>query len=261
MTIASADPVLPFEREDFVRLYDLDMSSETEDIDMYRRLAVECGGPVLEIGVGTGRVAAPIAADGIDVAGIDCCEAALAIAQEKREKLDDPGRLALHNLDMRDFDLGRKFNLIIFAFNTLNHVLHTPELVAALRCARRHLAPGGRVVADVFSPHTVILQTAFARVLHRSPRLLDDGRTLMCVEQHHLDYTRWVLKKDFVYELIRDGQIELKLAATVHLRMISRPEMELIFSLAQLKVRQIYGSYAQTPLKDYSHQLVYEAVQ
>ena len=88
-------------------IYDSVYSYIRADIPLYTREAVESGGPVLELGVGTGRVAIPTARLGIDVVGIDSSEAMLAVA---RNKLDDSlgpdaGSLELVCADMRALDL------------------------------------------------------------------------------------------------------------------------------------------------------------
>src|ERR1700740_6517 len=84
------------------------------DIAFYRNLAQRANGEVLEIGVGTGRVAVELAKAAIRVTGLDLSKAMLAIASEKAAASGIGDWLRLECGDMRNFDLGRqKFGLVI----------------------------------------------------------------------------------------------------------------------------------------------------
>jgi SAM-dependent methyltransferase len=132
--------------------YDLVFTGDQSDVAFYTRLARASGGPVLEIGIGTGRIALPIARSGISVVGIDRSEEMLAALETKvhREKL--ARRVRAERADMRDFDLGRKFPLVIVPFRAFLHNLTTADQIACLEACRRHLARGGELVLNVFHP-------------------------------------------------------------------------------------------------------------
>ena len=119
------------------------------DAAFYHQLAVEGGGPVLELGCGTGRVLLPIAAQGIACAGVD---ASPAMLEQFRQK---PGSaaVALTLGRMESFDLGgRRFPLIFSAFRAFQHLDTVEQQLACLARVRAHLAPGGRFAFDVFNP-------------------------------------------------------------------------------------------------------------
>jgi SAM-dependent methyltransferase len=130
--------------------YDAWCRSVTEDIDFYVDLALRSGGPVLEIGIGSGRVAVPTALAGVEVVGVDTSPAMLDLARAKA---------AAHGLeldlrlgDMRDLpDLGR-FPLITVPFRALLHLRDDGERLAVLSGLRRRLRPGGTLAFDVFHP-------------------------------------------------------------------------------------------------------------
>jgi SAM-dependent methyltransferase len=132
--------------------YDLVFTHEQSDVAFYTGLARASGGPVLEIGIGTGRVALPIARSGISVVGIDRSEEMLAALEAKirREKLSR--RVRAERADMRDFDLGKRFPLVIVPFRAFLHNLTTSDQIACLEACRRHLAPGGELALNVFHP-------------------------------------------------------------------------------------------------------------
>src|SRR5438445_7262271 len=105
-------------------LYDLAYGDYNEDVDFYLNLARATGGPILELGVGTGRVALPLAKAGYSVTGIDTSEAMLAIAREKlKSSRLKPGQLSFIHADMTHFSLDGRFPLIIVAANTFQHLL------------------------------------------------------------------------------------------------------------------------------------------
>ncbi|NUT17813.1 MAG: class I SAM-dependent methyltransferase, partial [Hamadaea sp.] len=132
------------------RLYDLLFPGGGPPVDFYRAQAARQGGRVLELGCGTGHKLIPIAADGHSCTGLEFSAGMLA---EARRKASERG-VAVEWMagDMRAFDLGRPFDLVFIAANSLLH-LHTAEdIVSCFRSVRRHLAPGARFVFDVFNP-------------------------------------------------------------------------------------------------------------
>ena len=90
-------------------------SAAGSDVELFRRLAAQTGGPILEIGCGTGRVTMPLAADGHDVVGIDRSAPMLAIAEAHRAGLpaDTAARISYRQADLATLDLGREFALIV----------------------------------------------------------------------------------------------------------------------------------------------------
>src|SRR3954453_3448734 len=122
---------------------DLECAGYREDLPFWRSLAAETGGPVLDVGAGTGRVSLDLAARGIDVVAVDT-EAALLAALEHRA-----GGLPVQTLvaDARRFTSERRFALIIVPMQTLQLLGGSAGREAFLRRARKHLLPGGRVAA------------------------------------------------------------------------------------------------------------------
>lgn len=133
--------------------YDYTYRRRREDVAFYQRVARQYGGPVLELGVGSGRVAIPLCRDGHTVVGIDLSAPMLAQAAARAKDAELPrGALTLREGDMRDFSLRRRFPLVIAPFNALLHLYEAEDLAACFAQVRRHLAPGGRFVFDVRMP-------------------------------------------------------------------------------------------------------------
>ena len=123
-------------------IYDA-MNTLTEDIPFYMDEAVESGGPVLELGVGTGRVAIPIAQAGVNVVGLDHSPRMLEVAKRKAKTAGlSQRRLRLVQGDMRDFDVGQRFPLAIIPFRAFLHMYTVED---QKRCLQAHRpSSGGR---------------------------------------------------------------------------------------------------------------------
>ncbi|HVU03365.1 MAG TPA: class I SAM-dependent methyltransferase [Polyangiaceae bacterium] len=135
--------------------YDKAYASRRDDVAYYVRLGRLSGGPVLEYGVGTGRIALPLARAGIAVTGVDQSKPMLErlAAALSKEAPDVRGRVRAVHGDMRDARVRGRFPLVIAAFNTLLHLYTREDVERFLASVRAHLAPGGRFVFDVSVPH------------------------------------------------------------------------------------------------------------
>lgn len=125
------------------------------DVDYYVRLARESKGPVLEYGVGNGRIAQHVARAGIEVYGVDLSRPMLDDFQDrlKNEPKQVRARVHLAQGDMRTFELGKRVPFVYAPFNCFLHLYTRPDAEAFLARVKEHLAPGGRFVFDFSVPH------------------------------------------------------------------------------------------------------------
>jgi SAM-dependent methyltransferase len=134
---------------DHVIWHDVECGSYAADLPLWRELAGADGGPVLDVGAGTGRVTLDLAARGIEVHALDVDAALLeALADRARER----GLGALvhtHTADARAFDLGRTFGLVIAPMQTVQLLGGPAGRAGFLACARRHLRPGGLLACAI----------------------------------------------------------------------------------------------------------------
>ena len=115
-------------------------------VDFLRDLAGD--GPALELGIGTGRIAVPLHAAGVDVHGVDASEAMVDLLRRKTGGDAIPVTID----DFRDFELGRRFSLIYVVFNTFFGLLTQDDQVDAFSAIARHLEPGGAFAMEAFVP-------------------------------------------------------------------------------------------------------------
>ena len=133
-------------------LYDLQYADYREDLPFYARLADDFGGPVLELGAGTGRVSEALARAGHAVVGVELSGAMLERAQLRLADAGLSERVHLHQGDMRKLDLDQTFPLVIAPFNAYMHAYTLPEQDAVLAAVKCHLKAGGRFALDLYNP-------------------------------------------------------------------------------------------------------------
>ena len=149
------------------RLYDPWSRSVVEDVAFYVEEAVRSGGPVLELGVGTGRIAVPTALAGIEVVGVDRSAGMLEVAREAAELAGVA--IDLRQGDLREPPVEATFPLVTIPFRSLLHMESDHDRRAALRAVRARLATGGRFVFDVFSPGADDIADTHGKWLEREP--------------------------------------------------------------------------------------------
>ena len=136
-------------REFYAETYDTVVPDWPGEIDFYRQLAAEAhamGQAVLEVGCGTGRVTLRLAQGGCRVVGLDLAPAMLAVAREKSAGM---GTIRWVEGDMRSFDLGEAFGVVLIPGHSFQNILTAEDQVATLEAIKRHLVPGGTLVVHV----------------------------------------------------------------------------------------------------------------
>ncbi|HZQ82487.1 MAG TPA: class I SAM-dependent methyltransferase [Gaiellaceae bacterium] len=154
------------------RVYDPWSRSVTEDVPFYVEEARRSGGPVLELGVGTGRIAVPVAADGIEVVGVDLSAGMLEVARERAALAGV--EVDLRQGDMRDPPVDGAFPLVLCPFRSLLHMESDDDRRLALRAVASRLTAGhGRFVFDVFTPAPDDIADTHGRWLEREPGIFE----------------------------------------------------------------------------------------
>jgi len=204
--------------------YDPWSRSVTEDVDFYVERALASGGPVVELAVGTGRIAIPVARAGVRVIGVDSSAAMLAVAREAAEEAGVVEQLDLRFGDLREPPVNERVPLVICPFRSLLHMETEAEKLRALRAAHTLLEPGGHFVFDVFAPSREDIEETNGRWLEREPGIFEradwdeESRTLsLSVRSSH------------------------GAATTFGLHWLSAPEWLRLLDEAELEVEALYG--------------------
>jgi SAM-dependent methyltransferase len=157
--------------DSIAELYDPWSVSVTEDVGFYLEEARRARGPVVELGVGTGRIAVPIAADGIRVIGVDSSEGMLAVCRRRAQLAGV--ELDLRLGDLREPPVEARVPLVICPFRSFLHMRTDEDRRRALAAACGLLLPGGRLVFDVFAPGADDVETTHDRWIEREPGIFE----------------------------------------------------------------------------------------
>lgn len=241
------------ERRAFARLYDIDLLEDPGDTDLYLALALRTGDPILELGVGTGRLAVSLAEAGHDVVGVDVDAAML---ERARDRIANAGpaiarRIALTEADMLDVRLAAadSFGLAFIALNTLFLLATRDRQRAAIRTLADHLAPGGLAVVDVWIPDTDDLSRFDGRLIFEYER--EDpvtGSTVTKVAAARHDPALGVVDLTSIFEEGRQGEPAARWIRRDALRLVAPEELRALAIDAGLVVEQVAGTYDLDPL-------------
>lgn len=154
-------------------IYDPWSRSVTEDVDFYVEQALAAAEPVVELAVGTGRIAIPVARAGVQVIGVDSSPGMLAVARAAAEEAGVADLVDLRVGDLREPPVPERVDLVLCPFRSLLHMRTEAEKLTALRATRGLLAEGGRFVFDVFAPSREDIAETHGRWLEREPGIFE----------------------------------------------------------------------------------------
>lgn len=239
------------------RFYDLENADFVEDLDFWVGVAKDSGGPVLELGCGSGRATQQIARAGVNVTGLDNSEPMLALARAKLNRKPELAvRATLVHGDMTNFDLAAKFAAVICPFNTFMHLTTTAEQLALLSCARRHLNPGGLLVLDLTNPAPAYLDSNESLTLERTFRDDENNLTIQQFAATRVDRTAQIAHILWQYDaLAGDGAVKRTLVPLA-LRYTFPAEMGLLLERTGFRLAHLYGDYDESPLTDESERMI-----
>jgi SAM-dependent methyltransferase len=232
------------------------------DLPFYVDLAQRIGGPVLEIACGTGRVLLPIAREGIEIHGIDNSTAMLRILREhlENERTEVAARVRLHEGDMREFRLDRKYPLVIIPFRPMQHMYTVTDQVNALRTAAFHLGDSGILVFDVFYPKFEALQGGIGEEVleFEWPDPTNANRIVRrFFRKDAVDKIQQIFSFTFLVRTYAGERLVGEETAAMTLAYYTYPHLRALFHLAGLSIVEEYGSFAKTPLDNTATEMIF----
>jgi SAM-dependent methyltransferase len=221
--------------EGFASVYDVWAADMTEDIDFYVELACAAEGPVVELAVGTGRIAVPIVErTARHVIGVDLSPGMLALA---RQHAAEAGvELELHEVDMRDLDYEAVTDLVICPYRALLHLPTWGDRRRVFERVARALRPGGRFAWNAF-----VFDHRYAAEV--------DGKWQDDPRRHLTEYAP------------ADNRVDITLEGgpTLSLWWVTRSEWEGLLDVAGLETDARYGWFDRRPFDDSSREFVWVA--
>jgi SAM-dependent methyltransferase len=228
---------------------------DAADKSYYVNKLVFCGGPSLEVGVGTGRIFLEALARGADVYGTDNSLEMLAVL---RDKLEPCLHHRIQPCDLVNMDLGKRFKLIIAPFRVLSHVIDIDDQIKALNAAYDHLVPGGVFIFDLYVPNLKLLLDG----LH--PTVDFDGeyalgrrlrRTTSATSDLIAQITLVTMKFDW-----EEGGQKHSQEWSFPMRFFFRYELEHLIARSKLKLQAIYGDFTESPLDSNSKEFLIHCI-
>jgi ubiquinone/menaquinone biosynthesis C-methylase UbiE len=219
----------------FAPIYDEWAADMTEDVEFYVQLAAEADGPVVELGVGTGRVAIPIAERvGKTVVGIDSSPAMLELARERAAAAGVD--LDLREADMRHLALDEPAALVICPARALLHLPTWRDRRRVFERASASLRPGGRFAWNAF-----VYDFSIAAAMH--DKWQDEA------VRHRIE------------QVPADNRIDVTLesGARISLWWVTRGEWEALLDVSGLETEALYGWFDCRPFDDESREFVWVA--
>jgi SAM-dependent methyltransferase len=245
--------------EAFVGFYDEWTAGLTDDVTFYVRRALEVAGPVVELGVGTGRIAIPTAQAGQRVIGVDVSPAMLHEARRLAAVAGVSDRIAFAEADMAGFVAEAPVQLATIPFRSFLHIETTEDQLRCLANVRRSLAPGGRLIMNMFVPDPAyIVAQDRRRNLHAE--FTDElGRRCEIWVTPVYELTTQRLTVGVSVEAYERSRLVEETTTELRLRMIYRYEMEHLLARSGFEVEALYGDFDERPLTEDSREMIWVA--
>ena len=244
--IVISKPQHPYHLEIAAQLYDDLMADMRDDIELYVSLAGEVGGPVLELGCGTGRCMIPLTRSGYDVVGLDISKPMLSrLELNLRSEPDELRHRAMPVYeDGRFFSLPLRFGMAFTALNSFSHLLTKEDQELFVSNIYAHLRAGGIIVIDVFNPQLKQLMGCGRRIRSaREYQVIDDESPANIAAQTRVVNTSYRLRGTVL------AHIEWKQRYTF------RFELEHLLEKAGFTILHLWGDYRRTPFGDATERL------
>ena len=246
----------------FARYYDLIHKSLTVDLDLIKMLVASRGGPILELGCGTGRLLLPLARAGYFVTGVDNAPAMLAQARQRleQESREVQERVALVEADIRhlpSLDEDSRYALVLVSYNTLLH-FQAKAIRQVFSGVRRYIRNDGHLYLDINSPYAIE-----ATIYDIEPTLEnsfvdpDSGETVRQLSRSWLELSEQRLHTTWTFETVAgSGQSVLRSTADVDYWYQYPHQLELLLQQTGFKLEQMMGDYDGSTFDEESERLL-----
>ncbi|MEO1253954.1 MAG: class I SAM-dependent methyltransferase [Bacteroidota bacterium] len=209
------------------------------------------GDPILELACGTGRVTAPLAEQGFQLTGIDISGSMLNAARKKSPQVE------WIQADIRDFDVGMKFPLILLPYFSIQHLLDLGDVESCLQCVKKHLRPNGRFIIDIMHPSPSYLsELSYTSNLRLADCIFEDpmGRgNIVVTATREYEASLQVVKEYLYYHIPGEDK---ELSESLEFRLYFSQEFEMLLKYNGFKVENKFGDYFSSPFTSESDQMI-----
>lgn len=252
------------EYDTFAAVYDIWTATApvtARNLPFYVELCRETPGPVVELGVGDGRIAVEVAKAGKPITGVDSSAQMLHRCRARAQAAGVFDRLTLIQADFRDFSLPQPADLITIPFHTIGHLVTMDDKRVGLRHIYRQLAPGGRLIFDhfVFDPELALTREGVAtlRAEHTDP---DTGHSTLLWATTRYDppaqtmrMIAWSDEIDAVGVVVRRQYHRLSFS------WLEPAQARELLAETGFEIEALYGDFDRSPFGDDSREQVWVA--
>lgn len=236
--------------------------SDLLDLPFYIDLARKIGGPVLEMGCGTGRVLLPIARVGIEIHGLDNSAPMLDILRQHvaGEAIEVRQRIVIHEGDMRNFRGQSKYPLVTIPFRPMQHMYTVADQVSVLHTAAFHLQDKGFLAFDVFFPKLGLMDAGIGEEKFEMewPDVSHPGRMVRrYFRKNSVDKIKQVFNFTFIYRSYEGEVLVLEEMELFQLGYYTYPHLKALFQIAGLETVEEYGSFTKAPLNNDATDMIF----
>jgi len=235
-----------------VEVYDhMERVKAMPDLPFWLDYARKAGGPVLELGCGTGRVVIPIAREGIEITGLDV--SSLMLERTRAKLQEEPEavrhRVSLAEASMHDFTLGKEYALVFSAFRSFQVLKTVDDQLSCLSCVRSHLKKGGRFILDVFNPHMPYLVSESRKEEYGEEQIeMPDGRTVTARYRNpHIDPDSQTLDCEMIYDVPQPDGSTQRVVWEFQLHYFFRFELEHLLVRAGFEIEDVFSDFDRSP--------------
>lgn len=231
-----------------------DLFGQKNDLDFYKELALQSRGTALELGVGTARVAIPLARAGIRVVGIDNSDHMLRVAKQKLAK-EPPlvrNHVVLKKGDMRNFELKKSFSFIYIPASTFDHCITVEDQLRCLNCFHKHLEDGGRFAFDLEQVAAEKPKASWG--IDRKE--LGKGKMVVRSWFTKRDKNKCISSLNLFYDVYKNGKLMERYHEYGEVAMISKEEIIDMLEERAFKIEAIYGDFEKSKYQKESQKIV-----
>ncbi|MDQ6785699.1 MAG: class I SAM-dependent methyltransferase [Acidobacteriota bacterium] len=223
-------------------LYDLvhEKSATSEEVAFYERQIERYGSPVLELACGTGNYLVTLSQTDVEISGLDISGEMLHGAQQRAENQNAETNLI--NADMRSFELDQKFALIFVAGNSFQHLNTLEDVEACFDSVKRHLAPEGRFIVEVFNPSLELLNRNPDERYFVGEYKTDEGWIVLTENVFYdaatqINHLKWHYKNQYMKE---------EQTVSFTMRQFFPQELDALFHYNNFRIEHKYGNFDES---------------
>lgn len=231
-----------------------DLFGFKNDLEFYKELTLQSGGKALELGVGTARVAIPLARAGVTVVGIDNSVHMLRVARRKLAKESEAVRkcVILKRGDMKNFELKQLFPLIYIPSSTFDHNIKVEDQKRTLECIYRHLEKNGVFAFDLekVSPNKPEASWWIDR------KEIEGGKTVVRSIFTRRDMAKHKCNLDLFFDVYKNGKLLERYHEYGEVAIISKDQIIGMLEETGFKVVSVYGNFDKSKYRKTSPRIV-----